>query len=250
MPIINLPLINLGNRVEKQIQRAVGLSTLLANKHPKKTLRRRLYDNIQPVDYEGAPLRFLDGISNIKNYRDPYNESRDKIWAEYLQIPVKDRHDNKYSLIKSNYKPDKYEEGATYYKAPSVNYYGTDYDARVESGAMERALIREGSQLLPNTHKLSTILGSDLGTHTLAKKHDNRGTYVSYYDLWDLAPIGGHGSDQSFGIGKPVRLYDRYYLDDVMGLPDSAIKGGIWLPEIGIIYNKRTKKSKRYWGHE
>jgi hypothetical protein len=56
-----------------------------------------------------------------------------------------------------------------------------------------------------------------------------------------LAPIfEGINKDQSFGIGKPIELYDRLYLDDYYGIGD---KGGhsTWLPEVTVTPNEYKK---------
>jgi hypothetical protein len=74
--------------------------------------------------------------------------------------------------------------------------------------------------------------------------YDDNGEYVSYYDKWDLAPIfEGINKDQSFGIGKPIELYDRLYLDDYYGIGN---KGGhaTWLPEVTVTPNEYKNGGK------
>lgn len=89
--------------------------------------------------------------------------------------------------------------------------------------------------------KVADTLSDAFGAHTISRNVDpNKGEYISYYDLWDLAPFKGHGSDESMSIGKPVHFYDRLYLDDFYGV-DSSVRGypkgtyyGGWLPEVTI----------------
>ena len=64
----------------------------------------------------------------------------------------------------------------------------------------------------------------NLGKFQIAKGEDEHGTYISYYDKWDLDPTGneeinplnwaknmGLAADQTQGIGKPVEFYDKKY---------------------------------------
>ena len=74
---------------------------------------------------------------------------------------------------------------------------------------------------------------------TVGRGRDNKGEYVSYYDLWDISPYRISNKDQSFGIGKPFEVYDRIYLDDFYGVPDKY-KGGNYIPEI-VVTGKRKK---------
>ena len=74
---------------------------------------------------------------------------------------------------------------------------------------------------------------------TIGRGRDNKGEYVSYYDLWDISPYRISNKDQSFGIGKPFEIYDRIYLDDFYGVP-GKYKGGNYIPEI-IVTGKRKK---------
>lgn len=51
-----------------------------------------------------------------------------------------------------------------------------------------------------------------LGRFTIDKGKDEKGDYFSYYDIFDMNPIGK--GDLSFGVGKPFEVYDRIYYKD------------------------------------
>ena len=62
--------------------------------------------------------------------------------------------------------------------------------------------------------------GYGLGEFTVGHGKDENGEYTSYYDEWDLNPFKGNSAkvfspilskmkDLSFGIGTPIKLYDR-----------------------------------------
>jgi len=66
-----------------------------------------------------------------------------------------------------------------------------------------------------NSNKLSGVLSNYFGTHTIGKGQDEKGTYVSYYDLWDLNPLETEKDLlEPSGISTPTHYYDRIYLDD------------------------------------
>ena len=77
-------------------------------------IRKKLYDNVQPWGYNDIPKRIWNAI--VLNKTEPYdndNENkqraiRDDLWATYLQIPYKNRHNikgGKVTLERSTFKP-------------------------------------------------------------------------------------------------------------------------------------------------
>lgn len=86
-------------------------------------------------------------------------------------------------------------------------------------------------------------IGHALGRYTIGHNYDNKGEYVSYYDKWDLNPFSDAGEDLSLGIGKPVNIYDRIYLDDYYGLPEEY-RGSTYIPELTVTANKHADGGK------
>lgn len=179
-------------------------------------VRQRLYDNIIPFSY-GAPIQRLYSAlvnnkpSSYENMPDSGNyDALDEIYANYLQIPKNKRHYDSV-LKKSKYKPSiSKESNAIYYALPL-----TDKD---KQSLVTRAINGSTSEVNP-----------ELGEHKIGLGKDSIGNYASYYDLWDINPFRGVTSysnkltsllgldkvgDFSFGVGKPVEIYDRIYYDD------------------------------------
>ena len=63
---------------------------------------------------------------------------------------------------------------------------------------------------IASDHTLGYGQDYTLGRYTINKGQDDKGSYISYYDVWDLAPGGGKG-DGSLGIGNPLEFYGRQY---------------------------------------
>lgn len=91
---------------------------------------------------------------------------------------------------------------------------------------------------------------ASLGQYTVGRGFDNKGQYVSVYDEWDLNPMNVLGSpayplpkklvkkfsslgDASGKFGKPVKYYDRIYLDDYYDIPEQY-RGNYYLPEVTV----------------
>lgn len=219
---------------------------------PIDTIRKRLYDGVRPVSYHNTIKRIKEAMSGKKYSDDVYYwENRDPIWAEYLQIPENQRHDSNFGkLQQSKFRPTIGDDpSAVYYVYPDMISRKTDDLIKRANGVVFRP-DRKGifrRQLDNNEYlkfgqsKVDNTLSDAFGKHTISRNVDpNRGEYISYYDLWDLAPFKSHGSDESMGIGKPVHFYDRLYLDDFYGV-DSSVRGypkgtyyGGWLPEVTI----------------
>lgn len=211
--------------------------------HPIDEVRRRLYDNVFPYAYDNAANRAFSAI--FKNKPDESEQFSkvfyqgnqallDDLWGTYLQIPNGQRH-QKRVLTRSKYKPSiSNKEDGLYYSAPLDK--------------QELQYIVDSGVLHGRDKDAPKLLNPDFGHYTVSRGYDDKGDYVSYYDSWDLNPFRGITSisnkyanklglnkieDLSFGIGKPVELYDRIYLDDYYGVGKKD-RGGIYLPEVII----------------
>ena len=84
-----------------------------------------------------------------------------------------------------------------------------------------------------------------LGKFTITKGKDDKGEYISYYDKWDLAP-----SDVNVDaiVGKPLEVYDRFYLNDYETKDGKMFKKGTLTP-ISNLEQQDMKKIKKFeWG--
>lgn len=207
-------------------------------------VRQRLYDNLQPEMYfdgRGPQQRFNEAVlENKKEHNINYDTPRDVVWAKYLNR--KKLHNNKYQLVESKYRPTKGATNATYYKHPVLA-------SNTPEGEKKRKdfnqLLEQYVDRIDMGHNVVSNfeLNDVFGDYTIGKGYDpEKGTYMSYFDLWDVAPLNTYGPDESHGIGNPVRFYDRVYLDDLYDADDNFEKKSIWLPN--VIVRGKTKKHK------
>lgn len=227
---------------------------------PIDTIRQRLYDNITPIGYNDVIKRVKSAVKDnkredIKGMLDSsfefdeqgYNMQRDALWAQYLQIPENKRHrlydlyNKSARLKKAEYQPSIGKKSNMFY---SLTLPGYIKDKVVEEGIGLNYNDRKGIAARNLETFLPSALGNYLGDYTVSKGHDDKGSYISYYDMWDLDPSGRNKGDASMSIGKPIPIYDRIYLDDYYGVDSSARPGtyyGGYLPEV-IIKPKRNDK--------
>lgn len=198
----------------------------------------------------------------------------------YLQIPYSEKlykdsdlvknGGNVYSVSPSKYTPTKGDTNHQYYRLnlEDKEKYSDDYDGRYIDDLIKSAFgvpisvrdeygnIEKSDDYFPSLNigqnRISRALRGLLGSHTVGRGYDNKGEYVSYYDLWDLAPINRLGEDQSGNIGNPIHFYDRIYLDDYYEVPeeyrpynrkDGDVYYGGYLPEVvSVKKNKQGSK--------
>lgn len=204
-------------------------------------VRRRLYHNLAPYGYTHTIARLESAIKNNTSHefdrRHKNDRDRQDIWAEYLGIPEEERKalfDSSTSILRdSQYSPSVGKEQNIKYKAISN-----------PSEADVRDLIQHAEVLPIGKNKVvAGGIGHALGRYTIGHNYDNKGEYVSYYDKWDLNPFSNAGDDLSLGIGKPVNIYDRIYLDDYYGLPEEY-RGSTYIPELTVTANKHANGGK------
>lgn len=222
---------------------------------PVEEVRNRLYNNVSPYGYfdvshrirsavrDNIPFKKSDDtgyFEDLREGKDPkidsrgYSPKRDDIFAEYLQIPKNKRHsfpnNSGVKLIKSKYVPTIGKENNSYLALKLPDNY-------------KESLVRAGENVPMGKNQLFVTkpLGDFLGEHTVGKGYDSKGEYVSYYDRWDLDPFfyGQGERDITMGIGKPVNIYDRIYLDDYYGIKQPT--HATYLPEV-TVYGKKKKK--------
>lgn len=205
---------------------------------------------------------------------------RDDIWATYLQIPENLRHKipGKATIYptrvvnghveygikpadKKLYDPTKTRDtwkGDTDYNLSGITeedwetiIWETENpsmysDADYNTSNLDRKY-KELPPLKLGESKNSDALNRFLGAHAVGRAVDpKKGEYVSYGDLWDLAPFSkGFNGDETLGFGTPVHIYDRKYLDDYYGVtqeyrnPEKGTYYGGYLPEIWVFPSKK-----------
>ena len=243
-------------------------STNINPEEVKNKIRKNLYDNVNTHSYQSLSDAILGGLGVKSTATNRIIESQDEltdangnyidfnayespmddaIWATYLGIPKNQRRKRSGELKISKYTPSiGKENGTIYYEFPITD---------------PKYVIHKSDNLPINGNKVVDMdyYGAiNVGDFTVGRGYDSRGEYRSVYDKWDINPfrgvyrkkglIGNIGNrllgkkgDLSFGIGKPVNLYNRIYLDDYYKVP-APYRGGVYLPEV-TVYGKKKKKA-------
>lgn len=218
----------------------------------RNDIRRRLYDHLAPAGYQLPITRTISAVLNpVKKdiievapksrrkkeiYPNLTPAVRDDIYAEYLQIPKEERHKVIFNIPDLGVSNGQIEETSL---RPNNADNAKHFRLKSLTPIEKSRVVKQGLSVPIGKNTNSSPLRIYLGHHTLGHNFDNRGEYVSYYDKWDLAPFTGYGEDQSFGIGKPVHIYDRIYLDNYYGVKQPT--HATYLPEV-TVYGKKKKK--------
>lgn len=246
---------------------------------PINIVRNRMYNNL----FQGYDPGISNVYDNIKRVRKAVvnNEKEktigdetvrqkimDDLFAEYLQIPkYKRRNISKNYLTDSPYKPNINKNNITYKRikhryvsghsglhpddeeklvnAVMKGEYRNNIDAYSANNNLQNSYSNHTPVSLNKTALSKVLSNYGLGTHTISRGKDAKGEYVSYYDLWDMAPTtnSAGNKDESMGIGKPIHIYDRVYLDDFYGVPNEY-SGGYYIPEVIVKGNRKKHINK------
>lgn len=225
--------------------------------HPVDMIRKRLYENVFPYTYDDIQERLNYAL--LRNQQSDSDKGAemsymmqfgmpqliDDLWGTYLQIPDNQRHYNRVLGI-SKYAPSNAVDKNT-------KYYTVPFERQDKDAIIRNALMYGNDKNAPK------LLNPDLGNYTTGRGRDDNGDYVSYYDIWDLNPFRGITNvankyankvglnkvgDLSMGIGNPLEIYDRIYLDDYYGIKGND-RGGTYLPEV-IVTNKKSKPEEEF----
>jgi hypothetical protein len=148
--------------------------------------------------------------SDEADYDNPLQDA----WATYLGLPQANN-----SFSPSSYRPSKSTD-------PTNKYYKFNDLAEVTGGFAGGGedmhwYIQDLLQRLKNNSDSGAgeiAVGSNhaMGNYKWSKGADEKGSYISYYDKWDLMPTlpGNIKPNLSLlPVGKPFELYDRIYYD-------------------------------------
>ena len=175
--------------------------------------RQFIYNRVDPYSYNIG-----DAISQLfyKGRNTNKDDIYDALWARYLNRTNK----------QAGYDIDSYLQPAVYnltkgkpvgklYRLTSKAWKGND-DQNPLGDRQLYEMLKSGKKSDFGDGVGSTMTG--LGIYTRSLGEDEKGKYMSYYDEWDISPIGNksgkNGKDQTMGIGTPFSVYDRRYYTD------------------------------------
>ena len=220
---------------------------------PLHWLRKKLYNNIEPFGYNDIGSRLINGIvfnknehSNFKgDYSDPERapaqyQTIDNIWGEYLHIPEKER---------------RYSNGKYKIKNNGNGTFSLPFKS------MEDIMLTVNSNNPLLWGQRGKALNSVVGEYDVHRGYDKNGDYLKYIDHWRINPYDvkedkEYGQDNnsllkwyfkgkddvSFGLGTPVEIQGKYYLDDIYNVKGKN-RGGHYLPEI-VVTGKKKQSGK------
>ncbi len=159
----------------------------------------------------------LEDLEGFEKSNQSYQKSRDDAWRFYLGLP------QKYGTFSiSDYQPKESKEKKYYYSVPELEQKIFD-------------LFREESDNKDYLNPLRLVPGDKygrnpahmkvgdsyvlqepyiMGHYTLSYAQDERGHYLSYYDIWDINPIGRKIElGKMLKLGKSFEIYNRIYFN-------------------------------------
>ncbi len=213
---------------------------------------KRLFQTVAPWGYGDKAGKLWSYISQkpseLRRHISKNLPERDDAWAMYLGLPqqYKTFRISKYAPSKSNEKkyyyalpkekevkilraffheldPDKIQERIQKEQknivVPDFNPWEEDVPVGISDEAMTKQSTSQYviSQLKERAHSKKMVVYDDyafvMGNSTFAFGEDEKGRYISYYDVWDLAPTG----EEIKSIGKPFEIYNRIYYNPKTG---------------------------------
>ncbi|NTW13923.1 MAG: hypothetical protein HGA31_02735 [Candidatus Moranbacteria bacterium] len=181
-------------------------------------LSKRLERTVYPRSYNLFRADYLRLLVNHGRKREDgsgkffesWEQARDDAWRFYLGIRQKF---DTFGI--SDYRPGQSKEEKYYYSLPKL-----EDDIFLEFKKLSSRPTPKDSQYASQmVHEVGdTFLGKDFSVmmnYTLSYNEDERGRYVSYYDIWDLNPVSKMVELSSvLGSGKPFEIYNRIYFDE------------------------------------
>ena len=196
---------------------------IIANK-PKYSgllynIRKRAFDNISPYDTYSVKDAFINFKNNNRQdrfFKEEKGDPVEAVYAMYMGIPNKDLPFDKWDYIEdADYLPTK---GTTYDKVVKLkdkNYFLND-ETIINTLTKEKWVDKEDGSidryLIIDTTPKSTVEDLGPGWHdgTISVGKDDKGTYVSYYDEYNLNPIKGTQRDTELLKRLPNFIKNKY----------------------------------------
>lgn len=186
---------------EQSMAYELGLNNLVYRGISPMTDSSTYYSMAQGLSFQKLQNAFETFAVNIIKGRTELNSFYEDTWRIYLGIPQKND-----TLSISDYRPSKSQDNVYYYKFNDV-----EKALLVGVGYRLSDIITTLSENNGSLEKYSARSPA-LGKYSWQLGKDEKGSYVSYYDRWDLdIPL----EKEKGLIGKPYEIYDRIYFDPV-----------------------------------
>ena len=233
-------------RAEKyeEAQKAEQHVRAIKEGYEEKQLAKEEKQRLQILFNEFAQKKYQEAWGSDMDLQPPANpetqKALDDAWRLYLGLP---QQYNSFDI--SEYKPAKDTEDKYYYKInkfwdaflsehleKSYDFLGyTEFAELPEDERKEFIRLKSTESGLKGKIELiqkfgkngkfmfeGTEVGEDGGDvmyhYTVSLGKDEKGSYISYYDKWDLASFLSQNVITR-GVGQPFEIYDRLYYDPV-----------------------------------
>jgi hypothetical protein len=191
----------------------------------RSTLNKNLANNLFPYGYDNAISRVWSaGIMNKKEEdRKSYEE------GIYDMPELRQQEERKYDALNlysgipqknntfgiSKYIPtDSKDKNKTYYNFNNRNREQIEEKLINDTYYIDKTK-KEDIKVGIKKFDGDDIIGmGTMGVYKVSTGKDKRGKYISYYDKWDLNPLGLSiaGKELPTNFGKPFEIYDRVYV--------------------------------------
>lgn len=192
-------------------------------------IRKRIAQNINPYSYQDAPSRVMKAALGLteSNFNEGESEltERQALLDIAMGQPIRDKAIGALSV--SEYQPsNSSDSSAVYFRSPvtedEIKYRYKDIgDLKTQLG---------DSFQVGDVGSKAVEYSNTLGDYTISVGEDEKGKYISYYDLWDLDPFQhssklkrfNDASEQlqsAIGVSSP-EVYGRLYYKEN---PDGSI---------------------------
>lgn len=172
---------------------------LKGNMSPREQeIRNRLYRTVYPYGYD------IPGA--IESYNT--NETRDidedvpgaeQLWSMYTGSNL---YKGDKEFVKSQYTPTIAKDNAVYYDSPTLN--------KALSKRINKYLLGKNN---PQIYQGGHDVFATVGNVKLGKGSDDKGEYISYYDIFDVNPLGDKVEINKYF--NPIEIYGRIYKNDL-----------------------------------
>jgi hypothetical protein len=193
-------------------------------------MAKYVYKKVSPVGYStwlGNIMHKMSTLAGLSDERIHTGKYSEEAWRKTLggQAPSDVVVDAEYSPSVSS------DKNAKYYKLNDINRKETldNILDLLEEQEADRAVAGHGQGVELNSWDVDPLV-----YHTVSKGQDDRGNYVSYYDIFDFNNSLANKILEFIG-GKPVEFYDRIYYDEYrnpIDMPPISERNG------GILFKK------------
>ncbi len=211
------------------------------------SIRKRLAENLYPIGYIRG--EYLPGNERMDKVFDalkgePWDENlgevdySDQLWFQervdllHLLMGQKQKHN---TMQLSEYTPTVgHEKGDKYYRSKTTEEGIRQRWEYIYKQLKSKKPSKRGLKSIVTRHWGPTVTFKDgtegdvqtLGESTYSLGKDERGEYISYYDVWDITPYKGDRSEITRKEGPSLRL------ERLLGLTPPKVYGRIYLDEL------------------